>query len=128
MSVKRVADIISEISAASQEQTTGINQVNEAVTSMDETTQQNAALVEEAAAAAESLVEQAVQLSDVVSVFKIGNEYGKQERRIASSPMRTAASAKPVAQVKPVIKSEPKPVAAKVIAKTGTDDGDWEEF
>jgi methyl-accepting chemotaxis protein len=74
MSVKRVADIISEISAASQEQTTGINQVNEAVTSMDETTQQNAALVEEAAAAAESLVEQAVQLSDVVSVFKLENQ------------------------------------------------------
>jgi methyl-accepting chemotaxis protein len=128
MSVKRVADIISEISAASQEQTTGINQVNEAVTSMDETTQQNAALVEEAAAAAESLVEQAVQLSDVVSVFKIGNESGKQERRVTNSPMRSTSPAKSVAQVKPVIKSEPKPVAAKVIAKTGTDDGDWEEF
>jgi methyl-accepting chemotaxis protein len=128
MSVKRVADIISEISAASQEQTTGINQVNEAVTSMDETTQQNAALVEEAAAAAESLVEQAVQLSDVVSVFKIGNESGRQERRVTNSPMRSTSPAKSVAQVKPVIKSEPKPAAAKVIAKTGTDDGDWEEF
>jgi methyl-accepting chemotaxis protein len=85
-SVQRVADIISEISAASQEQTTGINQVNQAVTSMDETTQQNAALVEEAAAAAESLVEQALQLSDVVSVFKIGNQ--PSDRRAANSPMR----------------------------------------
>jgi PAS domain S-box-containing protein len=85
-SVQRVADIISEISAASQEQTTGINQVNQAVTSMDETTQQNAALVEEAAAAAESLVEQALQLSDVVSVFKIGNQ--SSDRRAANSPMR----------------------------------------
>lgn len=88
-SVQRVADIISEISAASQEQTTGINQVNQAVTSMDEATQQNAALVEEAAAAAESLVEQAVQLSDVVSVFKIGNQSG--DRRAANSPMRSSA-------------------------------------
>jgi methyl-accepting chemotaxis protein len=123
-SVQRVADIISEISAASQEQTTGINQVNEAVTSMDETTQQNAALVEEAAAAAESLVEQAVQLSDVVSVFKLGNE-GKLERRSNNSPMRNNAVAKPKASVK----AEAKPVeSAKVKAKTGTDDGDWEEF
>ena len=88
-SVQRVADIISEISAASQEQTTGINQVNQAVTSMDEATQQNAALVEEAAAAAESLVEQAVQLSDVVSVFKLGNLSEKQERRAVNSPMRS---------------------------------------
>jgi methyl-accepting chemotaxis protein len=87
-SVQRVADIISEISAASVEQTTGINQVNQAVTSMDEATQQNAALVEEAAAAAESLVEQAVQLSDVVSVFKLGKDSG--ERRSANSPMRGA--------------------------------------
>ncbi len=70
-SVQRVTDIISEISAASQEQTSGISQVNQAVTSMDEATQQNAALVEEAAAAAESLVEQANQLADVVSQFKI---------------------------------------------------------
>jgi methyl-accepting chemotaxis protein len=70
-SVQRVADIISEISAASTEQTTGIDQVNQAVTSMDETTQQNAALVEEAAAAAESLVDQANQLADAISQFKL---------------------------------------------------------
>lgn len=123
-SVQRVADIISEISAASQEQTTGINQVNQAVTSMDEATQQNAALVEEAAAAAESLVEQAVQLSDVVSVFKLGNQSVKTERRAATSPMRNTVSAKPVAQAKVNHKA-----ATKVIERTGTDDsGDWEEF
>jgi PAS domain S-box-containing protein len=84
-SVKRVADIIGEISAASQEQTTGIDQVNQAVTSMDETTQQNAALVEEAAAAAESLVEQANQLSDVVSVFKLENQGGFNSGRNQAS-------------------------------------------
>jgi methyl-accepting chemotaxis protein len=68
-SVQRVADMINEITAASMEQTTGIEQVNIAITSMDESTQQNAALVEEAAAAAESLVEQANELSTAVGVF-----------------------------------------------------------
>jgi methyl-accepting chemotaxis protein len=73
-SVQRVTDIMGEISAASSEQSAGIDQVNDAITSMDEVTQQNAALVEQAAAAAESLVEQATQLSDVVSVFKLEGE------------------------------------------------------
>jgi len=70
-SVKRVSDIISEISEASIEQTSGIDSVNQAITSMDDVTQQNAALVEEAAAAAESLVEQASQLSDLVADFNL---------------------------------------------------------
>lgn len=70
-SVQHVGDIISEISSASIEQTTGIDQVNIAITSMDETTQQNAALVEQAAAAAESLVEQANQLSELVLQYKL---------------------------------------------------------
>jgi methyl-accepting chemotaxis protein len=73
-SVQRVTDIMAEITAASTEQSAGINQVNQAVTSMDEVTQQNAALVEEAAAAAESLVEQAESLIDVVSAFKLSGE------------------------------------------------------
>src|SRR5450830_1389724 len=71
-SVKRVTSIISDISAASDEQSNGIQQVNEAVTQMDEVTQQNAALVEEAAAAAASLEEQALKLSQAVSIFKLG--------------------------------------------------------
>ncbi len=70
-SIKRVTDIMAEISAASGEQSAGIEQVNLAITQMDEVTQQNAALVEEAAAAAESLEEQAQNLSASVSVFKI---------------------------------------------------------
>jgi PAS domain S-box-containing protein len=121
-SVKRVADIISEISAASQEQTTGIDQVNQAVTSMDEATQQNAALVEEAAAAAESLVEQANQLSDVVNIFKLEN--------------RNNVSTKSHASVGTVVKA-PRQMPSKVnvvkertkALKTGTHDVDeWEEF
>jgi methyl-accepting chemotaxis protein len=93
-SVQRVADIISEISAASTEQTTGIDQVNQAVTSMDETTQQNAALVEEAAAAAESLVDQANQLTAAISQFKLdGYAAGGQAR---GSAQHYQASAKTV--------------------------------
>ena len=70
-SVRRVTDIMGEISAASQEQTAGIEQINQAITQMDEVTQQNAALVEQAAAAAESLQDQATNLSQIVSVFKL---------------------------------------------------------
>lgn len=70
-SVKNVTDIMVEISSASTEQTAGIEQINEAVVQMDTVTQQNAALVEEAAAAAESMQEQAVHLAQVVSVFKL---------------------------------------------------------
>lgn len=70
-SIRRVTDIMSEITAASVEQSAGIEQVNLAITQMDEVTQQNSALVEEAAAAAESLEEQAQNLSQSVSVFKL---------------------------------------------------------
>jgi uncharacterized phage infection (PIP) family protein YhgE len=69
-SVKRVTDIMAEITAASQEQTQGIEQINQAITQMDQVTQQNAALVEASAAAAQSLQAQAGSLSEVVSVFR----------------------------------------------------------
>jgi len=69
--VKRVADLISEISAATIEQTSGIGQVSDAVNQLDQVTQQNAALVEESAAAAESLKNQASLLTEVVSVFRL---------------------------------------------------------
>jgi methyl-accepting chemotaxis protein len=70
-SVKRVADIMSEINAATKEQATGIAQVNRSVTEIDQATQQNAALVEESAAAASSLKDQAQRLTDAVRVFKL---------------------------------------------------------
>jgi len=115
-SVQRVTDIMGEISAASSEQSAGIDQVNAAVTSMDEVTQQNAALVEEAAAAAESLLDQANQLSDAVSVFKLDNGTSVTSR-IKPSYMHKAV-------VKPIVKNSP----AKVTLKTGTNDESWEEF
>ena len=71
-SIKRVTDIMGEISAASSEQSAGVSQIGEAVAQMDQATQQNAALVEESAAAAESLKTQARQLVEAVSVFTLG--------------------------------------------------------
>ena len=70
-SVRRVTDIIGEITTASSEQSQGIGQVNTAVSVLDQMTQQNAALVEQSAAAAESLSEQARRLNEVVGTFKL---------------------------------------------------------
>lgn len=127
-SVQRVTDIMGEIAAASAEQSAGIDQVNNAIVSMDEVTQQNAALVEQAAAAAESLVDQAVTLVQTVSVFKLLGSV-QTTRRIESKPLsppvaRFAASP----ATKPLAKAPVKVASTKTLAKTGTDDGDWEEF
>jgi methyl-accepting chemotaxis protein len=73
-SIRRVTDIMAEISAASHEQSAGIEQVNHAIAQMDQVTQQNAALVEEAAAAADSMREQSRQLTLTVSTFRLGTE------------------------------------------------------
>ncbi|MDB5989828.1 MAG: chemotaxis protein [Herbaspirillum sp.] len=95
-SVKRVTDIVSEISAAGQEQSTGIEEVNRAIVQMDEATQQNAALVEQAAAAAASLQEQAVNLAQVVAGFKLDDNQAAalppvQASSRASAPVALAA-------------------------------------
>ncbi|MBR7747923.1 methyl-accepting chemotaxis protein [Undibacterium baiyunense] len=84
-SVKRVNDVIGEISIASNEQTAGIEQINMAILKMDEVTQQNASLVEEAAAAAESMQNQAQSLESAVSVFKL-----EQQQAIAASSANSA--------------------------------------
>ena len=83
-SIRRVADIMGEISAATGEQTLGIEQVNEAISQMDQTTQQNASLVEEAAAASETLQRQAAELAAAVRVFKLDGE-DKAPRRVGSA-------------------------------------------
>jgi methyl-accepting chemotaxis protein-1 (serine sensor receptor) len=77
-SIKRVSDIVGEITAASVEQSTGVSQVGEAVMQMDQATQQNAALVEEATAAAESLKQQARQLVEAVAVFELPPAHAAQ--------------------------------------------------
>ncbi|WP_070300490.1 methyl-accepting chemotaxis protein, partial [Janthinobacterium sp. HH100] len=89
-SVRRVTDIMSEIASASQEQSAGIEQVNLSIIEMDGMTQQNAALVEQAAAAAQSLQDQAAELSHVVSIFKLVE--GEQKPAAASVPAPVAAA------------------------------------
>ena len=90
--IQRVTDIMGEISAASTEQSQGVAQVGEAVTQMDQVTQQNAALVEEMAAAAASLNMQAQELVGTVSVFQLGNVDGRTQPVAATAPQ---AKAKP---------------------------------
>ncbi len=121
-SVHRVTDIIDEISAASHEQSEGISQVNTAVAQMDEVTQQNAALVEEASAASASLAEQAKHLEETVAVFRLAAEQEYQPRRPkapAAKPQlaRTAAPA----LAKPAAKENRKPATASAVEE-------WEEF
>ena len=92
-SVQRVGDIIGEITAAASEQSAGIGQVNQSVGEIDRMTQQNAALVEESAAAAESLREQAARLSQVVQQFHLSDSMGDAARSYAvASPVSTPAS------------------------------------
>jgi methyl-accepting chemotaxis protein len=125
-SVRRVTDIMGEITAASQEQTSGIEQINQAISQMDQVTQQNAALVEEASAAASSLRDQAGGLLQAVSVFTL-----EEGRHVAVA----AASAAPV---KPRLAPAPAPAApARSRVKLGASSprpklavaqGDWEQF
>jgi len=103
-SIRRVTDIMGEISAASTEQSSGVAQVGEAVTQMDRATQQNAALVEESAAAAESLKTQADRLVEAVAVFKIGHDAARHLAPAATPPARPVAKA-------PVLVAKPKPAA-----------------
>jgi len=109
-SVKRVADIVGEIAAASAEQALGIDHVNSAVTQMDEMTQQNAALVEESAAAAHALEEQSGELNRLMGFFHIGGQAA------VAPPVKHPTKAPP-----PVKRPAAKPVAAKAKAKAGKD-------
>ena len=127
--VKHATDIMSEISAASAEQSTGIEQVNQSISQMDEVTQQNAALVEEAAAAAESLEEEAQNLTHSVSVFKLSEG---QQIKTRDVPAASHAIAKPAVKKraasstrKLTVVGNPKVLPNKPAIKEGEE---WEEF
>jgi methyl-accepting chemotaxis protein len=147
-SVKRVTDIMSDIAAASAEQSAGIEQVNLSIIEMDGMTQQNAALVEQAAASFQSLQDQAAELQRVVSIFKLAEGEGVAAEAPAAAPApartSTAVATRPAAtrpappQLKkpapaPASKAKPVPASAspsstskKVAAAAASDD--WEEF
>jgi methyl-accepting chemotaxis protein len=139
--VQRVTALVGEIANATQEQSTGLVELNKAVVQMDEVTQQNAALVEEAAAAAETLDGQAHNLAEVVSRFKTGTEARRTETA-RSAMAHPAASKRPqtvrkAAACEPAAKnparataSAPRMSTAKTPVATpkGGDDGQWESF
>ena len=124
-SVRHVADIMGEITSASQEQSAGIGEINQAIVQMDEMTQQNAALVEQAAAAAESMQEQAAILAEAVAAFKLAGATTMSAKPAAKSaarpstrlaaPRTAAVASTPVA---PPVPLRPAPAAGD----------DWEEF
>jgi methyl-accepting chemotaxis protein len=142
VSIKRVTDIMGEISAASNEQAAGVAQIGEAVTQMDQVTQQNAALVEEMAAAASSLKSQANELVQVVAVFKLGssdnqhsvaprlpavrapasslNAYKRPQQRVSVTPARPTTRPAPAK----AISNAP----AKTPARAKDREDEWETF
>ena len=91
--VRRVSDLIAEITASTSEQRDGIGQVNQAVTNLDQMTQQNAALVEESSAAAASMHDQALRLAEVVAVFNVGAGAAVRAAAPARAPVRSPARA-----------------------------------
>ena len=154
-SVQRVTDIIGEITAAASEQSDGIGQVNQSVVELDQMTQQNAALVEESAAAAESLRDQAEQLAQAVGRFKItggvelSSPVGKPRRSTGTSagsvgakprtagvspvsPLASSTPARPASapmarpSAAPAASAAPRPAASK--APAAASEGDWETF
>jgi methyl-accepting chemotaxis protein len=137
-SVKRVADIVAEIAAASAEQASGIDQVNAAVTQMDEMTQQNAALVEESAAAAHALEDQSRELNSLMSFFRVGEAarvepsgraVGRQPAaRTASAPQAVRPQKAAAAKPRPKPSSQAKPASAAPAKAVSGGGDDWAEF
>ncbi|MBT9598754.1 MAG: hypothetical protein IV094_22445 [Vitreoscilla sp.] len=135
-SVQRVSDIIGEISAAATEQSSGIGQVNGTVVQLDQMTQQNAALVEQSAAAAASLKDQAARLAGVVSMFRLADGEVRRAAPAAPAPRPQAPTHRAPAAAKAATaapKATPKPAPARVPAAAPAPvaepaGGDWETF
>ncbi len=136
-SVRRVGDLIGEITASSSEQRDGISQVNQAVAQLDQMTQQNAALVEESSAAAAAMRDQAQRLAQVVSIFDVGGAAAVAVAQAPRRPAQAVAPAVPVARTPAakVAARAPAPQAPQIAparraaapAATASDD-DWESF
>ena len=136
-SIGRVTAIMGEIVDSSKEQASGIQQVHRAVSDMDSVTQQNATLVEESAAATESMKEEAARLAQLVAVFKLADKPARRTAakaaprkdeapriaRAATPPAKPAASAPPAARAKPAARPAPPPGAERKAAEE-----EWEEF
>jgi methyl-accepting chemotaxis protein len=137
--VKKVTDVMAEIANSSREQASGIEQVNKAITMMDDVTQQNAALVEEASAAAQALTEQASSLTQLIARYRVGEgaqtgEGATQDAPRATARPATAAAAPRVERRAPnrPMTGKKRPVAASIIAvpvrAAAGDDEQWKDF
>ena len=134
-SIRRVSDIVGEISSASAEQSNGVSQVGEAVSQMDQATQQNAALVEESAAAADSLKNQARHLVEAVAVFRLnaGSAHAPVAAAVSApahvpvKPPVVHAKAQPAARAQAAPAHKPAPAREEAVASAGPSD-DWESF
>jgi methyl-accepting chemotaxis protein len=126
-SIQRVTDIMGEITSATQEQTAGLEQIHHAITEMDTITQQNVALVEEAASASGALEQQASSLSRVVSVFQVDGQHREHPAAVQARAVIQAVRTKPAVPVKtrPALR-ETRNVGARKVANSQA--GDWEEF
>jgi methyl-accepting chemotaxis protein len=138
-SVKKVSDIVAEIAAASREQSSGIDQVGRAVMQMDELTQQNAALVEEATAASQSLADQSRDLNQLMERYSIGagerpaaarrTESASQPHKASAAPSKTRVESKHRAAGSRAASAGTADVAATTpVRKASGDDGEWQEF
>ena len=125
-SVQHVADIMAEISSASQEQSSGIEQVNIAINEMDQMTQQNAALVEQAAAAAESMRDQSTKLSQVVAQFRLSDEHNAKLTATINKP---ASPTRPSPRLAPsTARPTPRKAIAQVPSRGADNPAEWDEF
>ena len=148
-SIRRVTDIMGEINAASSEQSSGVSQVGEVIVQMDQATQQNAALVEQMAAAASSMKSQAHGLVDTVAIFKLGHDESQpavmhqptaapapkrngaapaQRRPTAASPGKVAALGRPSPGPSAASTPKPNPKLKVVRAVASADEGEWSSF
>jgi methyl-accepting chemotaxis protein len=134
--VKKVTDVVAEIASSSREQASGIEQVNKAITMMDDVTQQNAALVEEASAAAQALTEQASNLSQLIARYRVGEGAADNMPRVAAArrpaPVAASASAERRATNRPFA-AKKRPVAmpaapAPAARATAGGDEQWKDF
>jgi len=127
--VKKVSDIVAEIAAASQEQSAGIEQVNKAIVQMDEVTQQNGALVEEAAAASAALDEQAKGLDNLMNYFKVNAQAEQQiavgQHTVAHTPRQSSSPHVNSIKARTYRTGKNKPSQG---GRSSDDDGAWEEF
>jgi len=127
--IKGVTDIMGEISSASVEQSAGVAQVGEAITQMDQVTQQNAALVEQTAGAAESLKVQAEVLVQAMAMFRLYDNESGQVRPVQPPPLHARRGAQGEQLVRTVLKTKPAVAAVPVASKTSRSDVEsWETF